>query len=158
MKKTLLLVLLVLAAVPSIFAQQEKIYSYHSDIVINKDASMIVTETIKVKALGIDIRRGIFRDFPTTYEDAYGNKVVVDMDIIGVYRDGQPEDYHTEYHDNGVSIYAGNKDVYLDPGDYTYKIIYKTTGSSVSSAIMMSFTGMLQETAGCSRWKMFLRQ
>jgi len=126
MKKTLLLVLLVLAAVPSIFAQQEKIYSYHSDIVINKDASMIVTETIKVKALGIDIRRGIFRDFPTTYEDAYGNKVVVDMDIIGVYRDGQPEDYHTEYHDNGVSIYAGNKDVYLDPGDYTYKIIYKT--------------------------------
>ena len=59
MKKTLLLVLLVLAAVPSIFAQQEKIYSYHSDIVINKDASMIVTETIKVKALGIDIRRGI---------------------------------------------------------------------------------------------------
>ncbi len=126
MNKTLLFFLFVLTAVPSLFAQQEKIYSYHSDIVINKDASMLVTETIKVKAMGIDIRRGIYRDFPTTYNDAYGNKVVVDMDIIGVYRDGQVEDYHTENHDNGIRIYAGNKNVYLDPGDYTYKIIYKT--------------------------------
>ncbi len=116
--------LLVLGA--SAYPQQEKIYSYHSDIVINKDASMIVTETIKVKSLGIDIRRGITRDFPTTYRDSYGNNVVVDFDILGVYRDGRPEDYHTESLENGVRIYAGNKDVYLDPGDYTYKLIYKT--------------------------------
>ncbi len=126
MKKTLLLTFFLLTSVSSLFSQQEKIYSYNSDIVINKDASMLVTETIKVRALGIDIKRGIYRDFPTTYEDAYGNKIVVDMDIVGVYRDGQPEDYHTEYQDNGIRIYAGNKDVYLDEGDYTYKIIYKT--------------------------------
>ncbi|HEY6906826.1 MAG TPA: DUF2207 domain-containing protein, partial [Ignavibacteriaceae bacterium] len=107
--------------------QQEKIYSYHSDIVINKDASMTVTETIKVKALGIDIKRGIYRDFPTTYEDSYGNKIVVNMDILGVYRDDRPDDYHTESLQNGKRIYIGNENVFLDPGDYTYKLVYKTS-------------------------------
>ncbi len=119
-----LILLLVLSS--SALPQQEKIYSYHSDIVINKDASMIVTETIKVKAAGLNIRHGIYRDFPTTYRDSYGNKVVVDMDILGVYRDGRTEDYHTESLENGIRIYAGSKSVYLDPGDYTYRIEYKT--------------------------------
>ncbi len=108
------------------YSQQEKIYSYHSDILINKDASMIVTETIKVKALGIDIRRGIYRDFPTIYEDSYGNKIVVDMDILGVYRDEHPEDYHTGSLQNGIRIYIGNENIYLNPGDYTYKLVYRT--------------------------------
>ena len=125
MKKFFVVILLFLSGA-SAYPQQEKIYSYHSDIVINKDASMIVTETIKVKAAGQNIRRGIYRDFPTTYRDSYGNKVVVDMDILGVYRDGRTEDYHTESLENGIRIYAGNKNVYLDPGDYTYKIVYKT--------------------------------
>jgi uncharacterized membrane protein YgcG len=128
MKISLLLILTFVFLPHSSAAQQqqEKIYSYHSDIVINKDASVDVTETIKVKALGRDIRRGIYRDFPTTYRDALGNKIVVNMDILGVYRDNRPEDYHTESMDNGIRIYIGNENVYLDPGDYTYKIIYRT--------------------------------
>ena len=126
MKKIFTIILLSLLSA-SAYPQKEKIYSYHSDIVINKDASMNVTETIKVKAAGRNIRRGIYRDFPTTYRDPYGNKVVVDMQILGVYRDGRTEDYHTENLENGIRIYAGNKNVYLDPGDYTYKIEYKTS-------------------------------
>ena len=117
---------LLIAAAYLYASQQEIIYSYHSDIAINKDASMNVTETIKVRALGINIRRGIYRDFPTTYKDIYGNKVVVDMDIIGVYRDGHPEDYHTESISNGIRIYIGNKNIYLNHGDYTYKLVYRT--------------------------------
>ncbi len=126
MKKIFTIILLSLLSA-SAYPQKEKIYSYHSDIVINKDASMNVTETIKVKAAGRNIRRGIYRDFPTTYRDPYGNKVVVDMQILGVYRDGRTEDYHTENLENGIRIYAGNKNVYLDPGDYTYRIEYKTS-------------------------------
>ncbi len=126
MKKYLAIILLLFFGT-SVYSQQEKIYSYHSDITINKDASMIVTETIKVKAAGTDIRHGIYRDFPTTYKDSYGNRIVVDMKILGVYRDGRTEDYHTENLDNGIRIYAGSKSVYLDPGDYTYRIEYKTS-------------------------------
>lgn len=107
-------------------SEQEKIYSYHSDILINKDASMVVTETIKVRALGIDIRRGIYRDFPTIYEDFFGNKIVVDMDILGISRDDHPEKYHTESLQNGIRIYVGNENIYLSPGDYTYKLVYRT--------------------------------
>ena len=127
MKNILITFSVILVLTSSLSAgTREKIYSYHSDIVIQKDASMLVTETIKVKALGIDIKRGIYRDFPTTYKDSYGNKIVVDMNILGVYRDNKPEDYHTESMSNGIRIYIGNKNIYLDPGDYTYKLVYKT--------------------------------
>lgn len=126
MKQNFLIILFLLLCA-SAYPQQEKIYSYHSDITINKDASMIVSETIKVKAAGVDIRRGIYRDFPTTYRDPYGNKVVVDLQILGVFRDGRTEDYHTESLDNGIRIYAGSENVFLDPGDYTYMIEYKTS-------------------------------
>lgn len=126
MKKIFTIILLSILCA-SAFPQQEKIYTYHSDIVINKDASMNVTETINVKAAGINIRHGIYRDFPTTYRDSYGNKVVVDMQILGVYRDGRTEDYHTESLENGIRIYLGSKNIYLNPGDYTYRIEYKTS-------------------------------
>ena len=51
----------------------ERILSYHSDISIAADATMTVDETIRVRAEGINIRRGIYRDFPTDYNDEFGN-------------------------------------------------------------------------------------
>ena len=36
---------------------------------MDPDASMLVTETIKVVSAGDRIQRGIYRDFPTTYKD-----------------------------------------------------------------------------------------
>ncbi len=128
MKKLLstLLFISCVTSAPAFNSQQEKIYSYRSDIVINKDASMIVTETIRVKALGINIKRGIYRDFPTVYKDDLGNRIIVGLDILGVYRDNRPEDYHTESIQNGIRIYIGNKNTYLSRGDYTYKLVYKT--------------------------------
>ena len=44
----------------------ERILDFHSDIDIATDGSMIVAETIKVNAEGNRIRRGIYRDFPTS--------------------------------------------------------------------------------------------
>jgi len=104
----------------------EKILSFHSDINIQKDASMIVSETIKVSAMGDKIKRGIYRDFPTNYKDKSGNNFTVDMDILEIKRNGIIEDYHTEKISNGIRIYIGNENVYLTPGIYTYKISYKT--------------------------------
>ena len=45
--------------------QSERIISYYSDIQVAADASLHVTETIRVQAEGREIRHGIFRDFPT---------------------------------------------------------------------------------------------
>ncbi len=104
----------------------ERIISYNSDININQDGSMIVTETITVHSEGINIKRGIYRDFPTDYKDNYGNNIKVDFDLLETLRDGNTEDYHTENLSNGIRVYLGNKNVYLRPGNYTYKIVYKT--------------------------------
>jgi uncharacterized membrane protein len=107
--------------------QGEKILSYHSDITAHKNGSVLIEETIKVYAAGDRIKRGIFRDFPTTYKDDNGNTVKVGFVIKKILRDGRTEDYHTEYISNGVRIYIGNKNVFLEPGYYTYSIIYETT-------------------------------
>ena len=74
----------------------ERILSYHSEISVSADATMMVEETITVRAEGVNIRRGIFRDFPTDYKDRYGNRYVVDFEVIEVTRDGRPEPWHTD--------------------------------------------------------------
>jgi len=105
---------------------QERILNYHSDITINKNSSMKVTETIKVQASGDEIKRGIYRDFPTKYKDKYRNNFNVNFKILSIKRDGQTEPYHTANMLNGVRIYIGQEDVFLNPGTYTYKISYQT--------------------------------
>ena len=49
-------------------AETERINHYHSDIEVQKDGSLAVTETIQVTAAGRKIKRGIYRDFPTRYK------------------------------------------------------------------------------------------
>ena len=107
-------------------AAVERILSYHGDIEIAADSSMTVTETIKVAAEGKQIQRGIYRDFPTTYRDRFGNKYVVDFNVLAVTRDGEPEPWHRKGRSNGARIYAGSSAIYLSPGTYTYTFTYKT--------------------------------
>ncbi len=112
-----------------VFAQYEdieRIISFDSEITINEDASMLVTEKIKVFADGNKIQRGIYRDFPTKYKDDYGNNVVIQFDVLEVSRDGNSEDYHTESLSNGIRVYCGRSDYYLPSGVYAYNIKYKT--------------------------------
>jgi uncharacterized membrane protein YgcG len=107
-------------------ASNERILSFDSDITINVDGSMIVIEKIKAEALGINIKRGIFRDFPTQYKDQYNNNYNVQFEVLSIKRDGNPEDYHTENLSNGIRVYCGRKDYFLPNGVYTYEIKYKT--------------------------------
>jgi len=104
----------------------EEILSYHSDITVYPDASMLVKETIRVRAAGVEIKRGIYRDFPTRYRDRLGNTYVVKFQVQEVQRDDAPEEYRTESKANGVRVYIGRKNVFLRPGEYTYTLVYKT--------------------------------
>ena len=105
---------------------QERILSFDSEISIAADAAMSVRETITVLAEGNSIRRGIYRDFPTDYTDAYGNAYRVDFDLLEVTRDGAPEPYHVERRANGVRIYIGAQDTLLPPGEHRYSLLYTT--------------------------------
>jgi hypothetical protein len=104
-----LLLLLTLCATP--LWAQERILSYDSQVMVNADGSLDVTEQIRIRAEGNQIRRGIFRDFPTRYRDRYGNRVVVDFQVLEVLRDGRPEPWFTERVGNGVRINTGNDDL-----------------------------------------------
>jgi hypothetical protein len=104
----------------------ERILSFDSRISVNPDASMLVTETIRVLSTGEQIRRGIFRDFPTTYKDRAGNRYTVGFTVQAILRNSQPEDWHTENLSNGVRVYMGRKDHFLKPGEHTYTLTYTT--------------------------------
>ena len=121
------LITLLLITFTTIGLAEERIHSYHSDIIIDDRGDMTVTETITVNAEGIKIKRGIYRDFPTRYKDRLGNRYNVGFSIVKILRDGKSEHYHTEKRSNGIRIYIGHRDHYLKKGDYTYAITYQTS-------------------------------
>src|ERR1044072_959578 len=86
---------------------EERILGYDIDVQVGRDGSLEVTERITVHAEGDNIRRGIYRDFPTRYKDRAGNRVVVDMKVLGVLRNDEAEPWFTEERDNGLRINTG---------------------------------------------------
>ena len=117
---------LVISSTGIAAAASERVMSFASAITVDPDGSMLVTETIKVVSSGDQIKRGIYRDFPTTYKDRAGNTYVVGFAIQAVALDGKPEAHHTEALSNGIRIYIGRKEVLLPPGEHTYTLRYRT--------------------------------
>jgi uncharacterized membrane protein YgcG len=115
---------LLLVVAPA-FAQ-ERIVDFASDISIEPDGSLRVVETIVVQVEGNQIKRGIFRDFPTRYENRRGAKTVVPFDVLSVQRDGTAEPYALEKLDNGVRVRIGSAAVMLSHGRHEYRISYRT--------------------------------
>ena len=123
MKKFVLLFLLL----PLWSAAEERILSFHSDIVVKQDGWIEVTETIRVRAEGQRIRRGIYRDFPTEYRDRLGNDYVVAFEPLAVLRNGAGEDYHTEHLRRGIRTYFGSSDRYIPNGEHVYTFRYRAS-------------------------------
>ncbi|MGC2183313.1 MAG: DUF2207 domain-containing protein [Terriglobales bacterium] len=105
----------------------EQILDYHSDIRVRQDASLLVRETIRVRSAGIKIHHGIYRDFPTRYQDHLGNRYIVRFEVVEASRDGQPEKFRTQDQVNGERIYLGDEKLILPPGEYTYELVYAAT-------------------------------
>lgn len=125
MKQLFAALLLLLVTAP--LAAQERILSYDSEIEIRADGSLDVTEHITVRAEGNQIRRGIYREFPTRYRDRHGNRVVVGFQMLEVLRDGKPEPWFLENRSNGVRINTGNDDFLPVPADHAFTLRYRTT-------------------------------
>ncbi|MDH5832584.1 DUF2207 domain-containing protein [Luteimonas kalidii] len=121
----LLLATLLAFALP--LAAQERIESYDIDVAVQADGSLEVTERIRVRAEGGQIRRGITRDFPTRYRSRAGNRVVVGFEVLEVLRDGRTEPWFTETRGNGVVINTGDDDLLPTPASFTYTLRYRTT-------------------------------
>jgi uncharacterized membrane protein YgcG len=118
---------LLLFAVPSAASAEERILRYASDIQVEPDSSLQVTETIDVHAENDRIRHGIYRDFPTRYRGSHGSIVRVGFTFQGATLDGSPVPASTEQVSNGLRIKLGDPNKIVDVGDHTYAIRYRAT-------------------------------
>jgi len=121
-----LLVAFTLLACNAAFAD-ERILGYDIEVQVRRDGSLDVTERIMVHAEGTNIRRGIYRTFPTRYRDRFGNAVKVDLKVLSLLRNDESEPWFTEDDRNGVRINFGNDNFLPVPADYTYTLRYRTT-------------------------------
>ena len=123
----------------------DRITSFNSTVRIGTDGKLLVTEEIGIHngngesnpvysndgspdnaAVNNEIKRGIVRAFPLYYINKYKLFQNTTFKLKEVLRDGKPENYHTENHENGILVYTGSRDVFLEKGEYTYSITYET--------------------------------
>lgn len=104
----------------------EVIENFLATIEVQPDGDLIVSESVTVRAEGALIRRGIYRDFPLQFEDADGRLRQVSFELLGVYREGQPEPHHTRRSARGIRIYAGSENTLLPSGSHRYEFRYRT--------------------------------
>ena len=107
---------------------QEKILLFSSTATLTADSSLEVQEDILVNIEGRQIRRGIYRDFPTTYRDASGKAIRVGFSVKNALLNGKKIPYKTESRSNGVRVYLGDPNSTAPLGKQTYTIVYTTTG------------------------------
>ncbi len=103
----------------------EEILTFHSDIQVEKDRSVLVTETIQVNVEGVNIQRGIFRNIVTAALDENGRRINYDTEVLEVLKNGMPENFSVSAISGGQQVKIGSSDVILSPGEYTYTIRYR---------------------------------
>jgi uncharacterized membrane protein YgcG len=123
-----LILLLLVTAFAFPVAAAETINNFASNIELQKDGTVDVTEIIEVNAEGYEIRRGIFRDLPTFMINEDGSRLRSSLDVVSVERDGRAEPYAVESIGAGfVRIRIGDADVMLSRGTHRYTIRYNMT-------------------------------
>jgi uncharacterized membrane protein YgcG len=102
----------------------EEIIWFHSNIELFENGDILVTESIRVRALGREIRRGIYRTIPTYYRDRFRNRIKMDFEVLGLLRNGLKEPFFIEKKSGNIIINFGD-DTFLSPGEHTYALTYK---------------------------------
>jgi len=105
----------------------ERILHFWSDVQVQPDASVAVTETIDIRAEHNQINHGIYRDFPTRYKNRIGGRTRIGFSFDGATLDGAPVQALTAPVSNGVRIKIGDPQVFVALGDHRYVIRYHAT-------------------------------
>jgi uncharacterized protein (TIGR04222 family) len=108
------------------YAAEWDITNFKSDLVIQEDGKVAVTETIAVDFHDTE-KHGIYRDIPYVYQDENGVKTYTEIDVDSVQRDNKKEPYETSHNNQNFRIKIGDGDVTIN-GEHTYVIRYIVTG------------------------------
>ncbi|KKC41308.1 hypothetical protein WH87_01320, partial [Devosia epidermidihirudinis] len=103
---------------------REEITSYQSDITLLTNGAVSVVEALAVNAEGVDIRRGIYRDIPTTQVSISGQKIRSTLTVTNVTHNGAPEPFRTERMGDFVRIWIGDPEQFVPRGRNSYVIDY----------------------------------
>ena len=104
----------------------EKINSFESKITIQKDATVLVNETI-VYDFGTAEKHGIFRDIPVIYENEERKKIKIDFQVLSIKdENGTSYQYKQSKKGEDLGIKIGDLDKYVT-GEKTYVIAYKVS-------------------------------
>ncbi len=107
---------------------EEQIDSFTTGILIKKDGSIKVEETIAYD-FGKQNRHGIFRNIPYTITNSDGKQYAMDMLVLSVSdENGVPYKYDVSTSDGEVVVKIGDPDVEIS-GKHTYKISYDVKGA-----------------------------
>lgn len=118
---------LAAAFLASSASAEERITRFVSDVAVQKDSSVQVTETIDVNAEHDRINHGIFRDFPTRYRTRHGGQMHVGLTFVGATLDGKPVKASTSLIVRGTRIRIGDPDTLVPIGPHEYVIRYRAT-------------------------------
>lgn len=105
------------------FAAPMDIPSFEAEVQIQKDGSLQVVETMQV--IFNEERRGLFRDIPTTYRDAFASPYTIQLHVESVTdASGLPHPYVLEEEGDFLRIRVGDPEIYLT-GPQSYRFTYR---------------------------------
>ena len=107
--------------------EQERFIRYHTDIVIETDGTIVVTDNIKLYAGGIEIKRGIIREIPLYRRDAKGKNIKIDIKVLSVTCNGEKTKYNVTNRNRFLEVATGDN-TFLEHGVYEYAITYSSRG------------------------------
>ncbi|MDR1651332.1 MAG: DUF2207 domain-containing protein [Synergistaceae bacterium] len=130
MKKICLALLLAAAVVFSASRgdSDERILEMNVSGVVSRSAHFTVTEEIKFRAEGINIRRGLIRSIPTHYTGSDSRRYRTDFEVISAALDGKATQAERSYSGGSVEIRIGDPDRLLSRGIHTITLSYRTRG------------------------------
>ncbi len=97
---------------------------FYSDITVNTDSSLLITEKIVADCGNLPDKHGIFRVLPTQINTPEG-KILTPIELVSItdYA-GQPLKYSTTKQNNTITWKIGDPDITVK-GENTYQIVYK---------------------------------
>lgn len=95
---------------------EEAVLSFDTILNVQKDGSVNVTETLKVRHEGKQIKRGLVRDLPTDAGEIY--------QLNGVKRNGRPEPSFVEHFNGIYRINTGSNVLLPAPSESIFEISY----------------------------------
>lgn len=106
----------------------ERILDYNVSAVLEKDASLLVTEHITVNAEHDKIKHGITQTYPVRKAIDHQTIQKASFEVVSITVDGQPATYTLNHGYFMDSIAIGDEKKSLSIGRHTYTIVYRTHG------------------------------